>query len=193
MVFAAMSKNYHYRCFVRASTRHTRKMQEEILTRYNGVMHDDLGDLLKSLRRADAVVVTTLARLAPRQALIMSAVNDIHSKGAFVIEATTGRKSTTKGPEAMQMMADAFAELRGDSKALPSHVASKYAKTMWAKKLANRSSEAEAKTVWQSLKFKDLTNSALLAMPEMRGWTQESAYRRLGSRGLNTGRPRSKG
>ncbi len=147
-------------------------------------------DLITSLRAGDAVIVTTMGRLAPTREGISEARRAIHAKKCQIIEATTSRRSENRD-DALDMFNDAIAELAGDSRALPTKDARKYGKMAWQKKLAGRTSVADATAVWQSTKFMGMSNAQCLAQPGMKGWGERSAYREIGPRGLAKGRPRN--
>lgn len=145
------------------------------------------GDLIRSLRSGDHVVVTTLARLAPTREGIRAAVQDIHKRRATIIETETSRRSSDRD-QAIDMLADAVAELAGDSRALPAKKAREYGKLAWSKKRAKRMPISEAERIWRSTLNKDKSNGQCIAL--MPGWTERAAYREIGPRGLAKGRPR---
>lgn len=148
---------------------------------------DGTGDLIRSLRSGDHVVVTTLARLAPTREGIRAAVQDIHKRKATIIETETSRRSSDRD-QALDMLADAVAELAGDSRALPAKRAREYGKMAWSKKRAKRMPLDQAERVWLSTRNAGLSNGECIAL--MPGWTERAAYRELGKRGLAKGRPR---
>lgn len=183
---------HRIRGFIRVSTRHGLKMQTEALGPHCGVVYhhdqgDGLADLLASLRRGDTVLVTSLARLTSSRDGIAEALRTIHAKKAAVVETSTNRRSDN-GDDAWQMMADAVAELSGDSRALPSRLASRYGKLSGKTKRAARLAEAEAKREWFDVR-NSTTTAALEKMP---GWSLTSAYRKFGQRRVTVGRPRGK-
>lgn len=186
------TSKHRIRGFVRVSTRHGLKMQLEALEPNCGHIYhadggDGLSDLLNSLRRGDTVLVTTLARLASSRDGIAEALFAIHAKRAAVVETSTNRRSDS-GDDGWQMMADAVAELSGDSRALPSRLASRYGKLSGKNKRAARLAEAEAKREWFDVR-NTTTTAALEKMP---GWSLTSAYRKFGQRRVTVGRPRGK-
>lgn len=156
-----------------------------------GVKERTIEALIKSLRKGDEVMVSTLGRLATRRDQLGPIVEAIHKKGAVVVEMATDRRSN--GREAMQMALDAAAELALDARGISLRDARKFSaiggqitkarveREMAAKRLP----KTEARNIWKNPL---LSNSEALA--QMPGWTQASAYRFLKKRGLAIGRRR---
>ena len=147
--------------------------------------------LIKSLRAGDQVMVSTLGRLATRRDQLGPIIEAIHKKGATVVEMATDRRSD--GPQAVQMALDAAAELALDARGISLRDAKKFSamgglatKIKVAREMeAKRLGKTEARNIWKNPL---LTNSE--ALEQMTGWTQASAYRRLGTRKLAIGRRR---
>ena len=159
---------------------------------YNAKEHD-LDSFIQALRPGDEVWVSTLGRLASRRSDLRDAIEAIHSKKCAVVEAASGRRSD-KAKDASAMALDAAEELALDARALSPKQARRFGaiggqimKARVKREMeVRRMPKPAAANIWRNPL---LTNSQALA--QMEGWTQASAYRRIGSRKLAKGRPRN--
>ena len=163
---------------------------------YNADVHS-FDDFVKSLREEDEVWVTSLARLAPRRREMREAIEAIHAKGAVIVEAASERRSDI-AVQATAMVLDAADELTGEARALTPDQARKFGAMggkvtakLYKQRFRNRMPLAEAKKTWTDPDLATLSNHRILK--RMAGWTQVSAYRHMGPRGLGKGRPRNDG
>ncbi len=171
-----------------------RKMLEEhgAVPIYDAKTHT-IDQMIVQLRKGDEVAVTSLGRLATTRAGLRYALDAIRAKGCVVVELASGRR-TSCAAEAAQMALDAADELSMDARGTSPELGRKWgavggrlARLRVEREMAEaRMPKAEAKNIWRNPL---LTNAQALA--QMPGWTQASAYRRLKSRKLAKGRPRS--
>lgn len=198
-----MEANAKLRGFVRVTRRHSERMQKAALTAAGcGAIYvfgkDTAADLVRDLRAGDVVVVTTLARLAPRRELLAGVIDAILDKKAVIIETTTGRKSKPEG-ELRAMIFDAVAEYSSDLRALTKKQAETFGALGGTAKGRNaeaaRTPESVARAAWHGNNH--LTNQQLLALPDLAGWSATLAYKRFKPRnrqnGVRVGRPRKTG
>lgn len=163
---------------------------------YNAEVHS-FDDFTKALRVGDEVWVTSLARLAPRRRELREAINLIHSKDAVIVEAASERRSD-RGAQATAMVLDAADELAGEARGLTPQQAQEFGAKggkanakLIKQRFRNRMSLTDARKLWTDPDLATLSNHRLLS--RMPGWTQPSAYRHIGPRGLAKGRPRNDG
>jgi hypothetical protein len=149
------------------------------------------------LRDGDEVWVTSLARLAPRRRELREAIELIHNKNAVIVEAASERRSD-RAAQATAMVLDAADELAGEARALTPDQAKKFgalggkaSAKIYKQRFRNRMPLLEAKKIWTDPDLASLSNHRILR--QMSGWTQVSAYRHMGPRGLGKGRPRNDG
>ncbi|MEW5705098.1 MAG: recombinase family protein [Pseudomonadota bacterium] len=179
------------RGYIRVTRRHGEKMQQAALSDICGAIYraDDpsgLDDLLRSLRSGDAVMVTTLGRLASRFDDLGTILGEIHKRKAVLIETGTGRRSDVAS-DVVSMMVDARSELLGEARAFNTRTAKKAARNRWAKHGPERMPEEDARRIWHDRRIATMTE----ALSQMSGWSMTTAYRRLGKRHAPAGRPRT--
>ena len=173
-----------------AETKQVVALQEAGCTTIYSASEHHVSDLIKSLRPSapEAVRVTTLARLARTRDDLKLAIEQIHARGCWVEEISTGR-STRDALVASAMALDAANELTMDGRAPTRRQARKMAAKSLVVRLANlerdRMPRGEAYEIWHNRPTWSVQD-CLAAMP---GWTIGTAYRRLGRRGLGKGRP----
>lgn len=180
------------RGYIRVSRRHGDKMQTAALADICGAVYraDDpsgLDDLLRSLRSGDAVMVTTLGRLASRFDDLGAILGEIHKRKAVLIETTTGRRSDVAS-DVVLMMVDARSELLGEARAFTTRSGKRAAQKRWANGGPERMPEEAARRIWHDRRIATMTE----ALAQMPGWTTPTAYRRLGKRHAPAGRPRTR-
>lgn len=149
-----------------------------------------VADMVRTLLDGDQVWVTTLGRLATTRRELGPALRAIEAKGAYIVEAATGRHSN-KRDDVRDMVLDAADEIARDARALPRKLAQKFGalggKASAKKRAAEngRMPKAEARGFWKDT---SITNEE--ALERMTGWTAGSAYRHLGKSGRPAGRNR---
>lgn len=149
-------------------------------------------DLIRALRpeAPEPVRVTTLARLASSRESLRDAIASIHSKGAWIEEISTGRSTKTSAISVI-MGLDAADELGKDSRTPTKRQAREMARKSHAVRNANTEASrmpiADARAIWQG--HPNWSNDDCLML--MHGWTEATAYRKLGPRQLAKGRPRA--
>lgn len=178
------------RGFIRITRRHGEKMQQAALADVCGAIYraddqDGMSDLLRSLRSGDAVMVTTLGRLASRFDDLGAILGEIHKRKAVLIETTTGRRSDVAS-DMVSMMVDARSELLGEARAFTTRTGKRAAQKRWANGGPERMPEEAARRIWHDRRIATMTE----ALSQMRGWSMTTAYRRLGKRHAPAGRPR---
>lgn len=148
--------------------------------------------MVNQLRSGDQVAVTSLGRLASTRAGLRFAIDAIHSKKCSIFEVASGRK-LNGAADVAQMALEAADELALDAKGTSIKHARKWGKIggqltkarMQREMAGKRMGKTEAANIWRNPL---LTNAQ--ALEQMTGWTQASAYRRIGPRKLAKGRPR---
>jgi len=183
--------------WVRASRLHPNGKQRKALESigvgviYEESEHETLDDMIRSRRPGDTVYVTSLSRLARTKEGILIAIDRLRERGCVIVETTTGRRSD-RLEDCPHMIMDAVSDIAQDNRALPSKLAAEFGRrgalATAAKKQAERTPESEAKLIWRG--NPDKTNREVLDM--LTGWTERAAYRHLGPRKREAGRPRVK-
>lgn len=175
----------------RPARRHPTKDQLAALADYTAKVWawDDRADLIRALRRGDVVVVPTALCLGPTRKDVLATIEAIHAKRAQIVTIDSGLWSD-KRDDAVRLIAEAVAEITGDSKAPTHEEAVARGRMAGKRKRAGRTSEAVAGKAWRSKAHAHLSNEQCVELPEMDGWTVGTAYRHLGKRGLAKGRPR---
>lgn len=173
----------------RPARRHPSKAQLAALAEYTVRVWewDERADLIRALRRGDVVLVPTALCLGPTRKDVLATIEAIHAKRAQIVTIDSGLWSD-KRDDAVRLIAEAVAEITGDSKAPPHEEAVARGRMAGKRKRAGRAPIAMAKKAWRG--NPDLSCEQCVALPEMIGWTVGSAYRHLGGRGLAKGRPR---
>ncbi len=163
---------------------------------YNAEVHS-FDDFTKALRAGDEVWVTSLARLAPRRRELREAIEMIHGREAIIVEAASDRRSD-RAAQATAMVLDAADELAGEARGLTPQQAQEFGAKggtatakVYKQRFRNRMPLVEAKKIWTDPDLAALSNHRILK--RLAGWTQVSAYRHMGPRGLSKGRPRKDG
>lgn len=144
---------------------------------------------IRSLRPGDTLGVTTADRLAGTRKAIRVALDQIRERGAVLVELKTGRRSD-RADDVASMVLDAVDEIAADGRRLTRGEAQRLGKLggeALRKALdETRLPEREARRIWR-------TNgnwSNMECLNHMPGWSQDAAYRHLGTRGLAKGRTR---
>lgn len=142
-------------------------------------------DAVRSLREGDELCVTTLDRLTVKRTALREMIEEVHKRGAVIVELWTGRRSDDVAA-LPGMIAEAFEALLRDHRHQQRRAGRKTGKRGGRKKL-DRMDEKEAKAIWRSLEYPEDWR----ALQHMPGWTQRTAYRWLGPRGIRVGRPKT--
>jgi DNA invertase Pin-like site-specific DNA recombinase len=181
-----MKKNLKIRWWVRATQRNPEKVQvaagEAVRA---GTFYiagkDSLADVLFATRAGDVIGMTTPSRISSVRKDHAAFFQAVHKKGAY-LWATVPNIKTDTPQGAAAFMALAADELATDARALTSEQARKNqllaAESLRKKHRTLKTSDAVAKSVWYDRKI--APNSEKLSRPEMRGWTEKTAYKRLG-------------
>lgn len=144
-------------------------------------MNDELKAAIRNLRSGDALSVRRLADLAKTVVDVLALVDEIHAKGAHVVDAE-GRRSDK---DAVTMLRDSLPYLRkGASRRVARKTGGK-----GGRPLAKRAMPPEkAELIWfNSRKYR--TNKDAIAA--MTGWSLSAAYKAFKSSGrAKTGRPK---
>jgi hypothetical protein len=112
-------------------------------------------------------------------------LDEVHKRGAHIIETETGRRSD-RASDAAMMVLDATLELKKGPPATVSKANGE--RSAGRPKNVDRLPDAEAKAIWIS---KDYATDAAAAK-HMRGWSRGVAYHYFGPSGRRrTGRPRN--
>lgn len=145
---------------------------------YTEGKHETLGDCLRSLLPGDTLAVTTLARLHNRWDGIIAAVHELAAKHVTIWEVSTGRKfAAGDAMETLECVTEAKEELANDKHRFTSQSGRKAANIQHG-----RTKTAVARAIWHNTVDYPTIDEAL-AHPDMDGWTQTSAYRKLLPRG----------
>lgn len=202
-----MDQTGRLRGWIRASARHSEQMQRRALEEAGCAAvyvdgPDTIDDLIASLRppktkrgRGDVVLVTSLSRIGRDRRELRRALDEIHSKGAVIVEARNPPRRSDDRDQLAAMLLDAADELAGDRRALSTADAKKHGRKGGLAKgkraREKRTPNGEALAAWRDL---SLTGEQALDDPRMAGWTKRQAYRILRKRntalGVVTGRPR---
>lgn len=188
------------RGYVRGSIRHRDKGQEAKLKAggveviyVEGRGKETWAECVKSLRRGNEIVVTSLARVGSNRDELRTAIETVQAKGGVLVELETGRRSDDLSA-LPAMIFDAVDELAQDRRAYTSKEAKAAARKRWdAEDRAPRASVKEAEAAWRDT-VNYPTNADALGAPAMAGWTLREAYRAFGPRWPNKpgGRPRKR-
>lgn len=185
------------RGYIRPSRRHSERAQRKVLEGAGAIYVEGpeatLQHLISALRPKDIVLVTTLGRLGRSRRDLQVAIDDIHSRKAIIVEATTQRRSN-RADDLKDMIFDAVDELAEDRRVLTGKKAREYG-SQGGKEAAKRAAskrmpKAEAERIWFDLRNKTTRD----AIDQMRGWTLRMAYTHFGGRlGVpGIGRPRKR-
>ena len=185
---------YEKRGFVRVDKRHPQEPQVEMLlakgVRKDRISFDHDGekieDVIKGLRSGMELVVTTLDRLGGNRKVLRKRIVDVHAKGAFVVEAKTGR-TTRKAKDALVMVLDAVDEVISGHRHLTPAEARRRGKR-GGRPVNERMGEKQARSYWKDKTIK--TNAEALEM--MEGWSLMTAFRAFGGSGRDGKRGRPK-
>ncbi|MDE2100302.1 MAG: GIY-YIG nuclease family protein [Patescibacteria group bacterium] len=149
----------------------------------SSIYREDRGETLGKfrMRRGELLgVVNGLLAFGSARSAMIGAVKQMKEWGAAIIDAETGLRSDTDGAEMLDLGLTRFQGER-------SMVGSKQAAKMQAKSVESRTkgrmSAHEAELIWRNEVLK--THEALALMTK---WTQASAYRVFGPRGVIAGR-----
>lgn len=128
------------------------------------------------------LVVTTLARLGTSKQEISDVVDDAHDRDIAVLELSTGRRTDSASPVAVQMAMDAAEELANDHRAFTPSEAVAAAEKRWVGRRKPRTSRKRALVIWRDKENYKTVRKAL-EHPEMAGWSLSDCYRRKGGLG----------
>lgn len=143
---------------------------------------ESLTEALRVLQSGDDLCVSTADRLVNDRRLIAVTLDDVHARGAVIVDVSSGERST-----GYRFALDAIAGLARDRGTFDSKSArAARAKGGGRPKHRPYVSLADARRIWR-----DLTVSTPDALMRI-GCTSSWAYRNLGSRGVKAGRPRNK-
>lgn len=181
------------RAYVRPSRRHGQKEQTAALLAagidgtliYVESKDETLADCLKSLMPGDTLAVTTLARLHSRWDGIVATVHELAAKRVTLWEVVPDRKfEPGQMSLALESAVEAREELANDKHRFTSQSGRKAADIQHG-----RTKTAVARAIWQNTADYP-TIAEALAHPDMDGWTQTEAYRKLLPRGTAVRRKR---
>lgn len=133
---------------------------------------------LQSARRGDELRVAAARVLADNRDAIAHVIEEVNARGATLREMYTHRNSRDNGAG---IMADAVAALANEARATGKRNGKAGSDVRWGK--PKRMKKREALTIWRNEK-----HSVPEALALMDGWTQSTAYRLLGERGVPPGR-----
>ena len=185
---------------MRGSIRHRDKTQEAKLKTggveviyVEGRGKENWAECVRSIRRGNEIVVTSLARVGSTRDALRTAIETVQAKGGVIVELETGRRSDDM--QALPaMIFDAVDELAQDRRAYTSKEAKSAARKRWEKEdRAPRAGVREAEAAWRdTVNYR--TNPEALGAPGMAGWTLREAYRAFGPRWPERpgGRPRKR-
>lgn len=146
--------------------------------------HETAMDAVRSLREGDELCVTSLDRVSSKRTALRQMVEEVHGRRAVIVELWTGRRSDDVSA-LPGMMADAFEALLRDHRHQQRRLGRETGK-QGGRPRKERLPEPQAKVIWRSLEYPEEWQ----ALQHMPGWTQRSAYRWLGPRGIRVGRPK---
>lgn len=186
--------------YIRVTTRYTERAQRKALEaldiadiRVEGQEGVTIDGLIDRLRRGHVLAVASPHLLGKSRRDLRPRFDAIHEKQAVLFDVTTGRRSD-RGKEFGDMAMDAYELLAADRRTHKHEAAVKYGKkggeAKGLKAQARRTDEATAKRAWKDTD-RYPTYATALRTPFMDGWSQPTAWRKLGPRGTKaTGRPR---
>lgn len=148
-----------------------------------GIYEDDeLSACIKALRDGDVLVVSGLLRaLGDSRRAIQAAIELVRAQRATVMEAETGRKAGTD--EGITLLAETLNKIHGE-RVMPSADRARELQRKGVRaRNKGRMPKTEAIVFWRDLKL-----SGADALAKMRGWSQGTAYRAFGPRGVPAGR-----
>ena len=147
-------------------------------------MADKTDTVIETLRRGDALEVEHLRDIADTLSEMYRKLEEIHKRGAHVLEKATKRRSDK---HIIAMMRDATPYLK---KGLSPQQARANALIGGGRPKADREMSFEdARNIWKDLDI--ITNEA--AIRKMKGWNMSAAYRHFGKSGRPVhGRPKRK-
>lgn len=188
-----MRTNFRLRGWIRAKTKKSEADQRERLaavgcTQVYVAGDDTTDDLLRDLRKGDAVCMTSLARVSSHRTDLAPFRKAVHAKDCWIWEVPPLDRRSDNADHMADMMADAVSELTGEARGLtPKEARRNGAKGGKAKGISaakSRTSEAHAKSVWYN---PNISNAAVKVHPDFKGWTASTAYRAFGKRGISSG------
>lgn len=132
------------------------------------------------LRKGDELfTVHGLRALGESRRDIVDEVERIKQLGAVIVDVETGQRSDVDG---VAMLDAALARLRGE-KVMPPGKAERMQRLSVKARIGDRMGQREALAIWRDPRLS--TGEAIAKMP---GWSERTAYLKLGKRGLPTGR-----
>jgi DNA invertase Pin-like site-specific DNA recombinase len=146
-------------------------------------MADDLRTMIRRLRPGDGFTVKRVADLAVKMTDALALLDEIHSRGAHVVDAQ-GRRSDK----------DMVAMLRESMPYMRKGATRKQARASGGKggrpKAVREMPDEKAEPVWRNVKRYKTNIEAVAAMP---GWSLAAAYKAFGPSGRDKpGRPKRK-
>jgi hypothetical protein len=181
-----MKKNLKLRWWVRATPRHSEKSQiaaGEAAGAGNFYIagQQSLADVVADTRHGDTVGMTTPSRISSVRKEHAVFFKAVHKRGGHLMSVNP-KLSTNTPLGAAEFMAHAADELATDARSLSPKQARENqklaAESLRKKHRTLKTSDDVAKAVWYDRKIEP--NSEKLSRPQMRGWTEKTAYRRLG-------------
>ena len=141
---------------------------------------DEWPACVKSLRPGDRLVLGGGLRvLGDNREEIADRVAEVRGRKAVVMDAETGRTAADDGAE---LMSEAIARLRGEKIMPDAERARDMQRASTRAKVKGRMPKREALAIWR-----DVSKTVPEALKLMRDWTQASAYREFGPRGIPAG------
>lgn len=143
---------------------------------------ETLEELLRCLEPGDTIELPSADRLTNRSSLIAPLLDDIHERGAVVVDVSTGLRSQ---PDGYRFMGDAIEGLRRDRPRLTSAKAREMRAKGGRPATPLLVPQSEARRL-----FKDKT-LPLDEVERLTGWDRSKLYKAFpGGRGVKAGRPR---
>jgi len=143
-------------------------------------------DAIRSLREGDEFCVSTLDRAARKRSELPGLIEQVHGRGAVVVELLTGRRSD-KPEDAARMVAEAFEMLLRDHKS-QTRKAGRRAGRKGGRPPKDKMQKEQAEAIWFDSRIKLMRD----AIAKMDGWNYRTAYNEFGPRGVHAGRPAGK-
>jgi hypothetical protein len=181
-----MKKDLKLRWWVRATARHSEKSQIAAgeaagAGKFYIAGQQSLADVITDTRHGDVVGMTTPSRISSVRKEHAVFFRAIHKRGGY-LRSVEPKLATDTPLGAAEFMARAADELATDARSLSPKQARENqklaAESLRKKHRTLKTSDAVAKSVWYARKIEP--NAKKLSRPEMRGWTEKTAYRRLG-------------
>lgn len=145
-------------------------------------MRDELKSKIKALRSGDALEVRRLSDLARTLVEVLAIIDDIHARGAYVVQTPTGKRSDR---DAASMIS---ADLRYLRKGTTRRQAQATGRKGGRPKAIREMPPEKAEPIWRNIVRWKTNREAVTHMP---GWSLIAAYKAFGPSGrTKRGRPK---